>query len=90
MNKMEQRGIISRIRPLVRDIATVVSMKSDGGTPRISGNYRLTLNLRLRKCVATTLEPEDLMKCILDRRQLSKLNPLRHTCRSHHQHNPSH
>ena len=39
----------------------VTPLKSDGKTPRICGDYRVTLNNRLRQQTCTTEEPEDIL-----------------------------
>ncbi|VDP65681.1 unnamed protein product [Echinostoma caproni] len=51
-----------------------MAMKSDGRTPRICGNYRLTLNPRLRRYAATTMEPEDFMKSLHGCQYFSKID----------------
>ena len=52
----------------------VIAVKSDGKTPRICGDYRLTLNPRLKRCAATTEEPEDFMRAIHGSRIFSKID----------------
>lgn len=64
---MEQESIVSHVSLIV------VVMKNEGRIPHISGYNRLTLNPRMRRFAATTLEPEDLIKCILGNWYFSKL-----------------
>ncbi|VDP94555.1 unnamed protein product [Echinostoma caproni] len=64
LEKMERDGIITRVTSSTWVTPIVIAIKSDGKTPRICGDYRLTLNPRLRKCAATTTEPEDFIKAI--------------------------
>ncbi|VDP87260.1 unnamed protein product [Echinostoma caproni] len=61
---MEQHSVISKVESSAWATPIVVVMKSDDRTPRICGDYRLTLNPRLRRCAATTMEPEDFMKSL--------------------------
>ncbi|VDP90553.1 unnamed protein product [Echinostoma caproni] len=62
--KMEQNGVISKVESSAWATPVVVAIKSGGRTPRFCGNYRLMLNPRLRRCAATTMEPEDFMKSL--------------------------
>ncbi|VDP34918.1 unnamed protein product [Echinostoma caproni] len=53
LQKMEQDGVINKVESSAWVTSIVLSMKSDGRTPLICGDYRLTLNRRLRRCAAT-------------------------------------
>ncbi|VDP28119.1 unnamed protein product [Echinostoma caproni] len=57
LDKMERDSIITRVTSSAWATPIVIALNSDGKTPRICGNYRLTLNPRLQKCAATTMEP---------------------------------
>ena len=74
LQKMEHDGVINRVESSAWATPIVVAMKSDGRTPRICGDYRLTLNPRLRRCAATTMEPEDFMKSLHGCRYFSKID----------------
>ncbi|VDP95409.1 unnamed protein product [Echinostoma caproni] len=87
--KMEHDDIITRVTSSTWATPIVIAIKSDGKTPRICGNYRLTLNPRLKKCAATTMEPEGFMKALHGSTCFSKIDladtylqiPLSPTCR---------
>ncbi|VDP95000.1 unnamed protein product [Echinostoma caproni] len=64
LQNMEQDGVISKVESSAWATPIVVEMKKDDRTPRTCGDYRLTLNPRLRRCAATTIEPEDFMKSL--------------------------
>ncbi|VDP71706.1 unnamed protein product [Echinostoma caproni] len=64
LEKKERDGIITRVKSSTWATPIVIAIKSDGKTLRICGDYRLTLNPRLRTCAATTMEPEDCMKAL--------------------------
>ncbi|VDP88861.1 unnamed protein product [Echinostoma caproni] len=89
LEKMERDGIITRVISSTWATPIVIAIKSDGKSPRICGDYRLTLNPRLRKCVTTTMEPEDFMKALHGSTCFSKIDladaylqiPLAPTCR---------
>ena len=74
LKKMECDGIISRVNSSSWATPIVVATKRDGRTPRICGDYRLTLNPRLRRCAATTMEPEDFMKALHGSNCFSKID----------------
>ncbi|VDP86227.1 unnamed protein product [Echinostoma caproni] len=89
LEKMERDGIITRVTSSMWATPIVIAIKSDGKTPRICGDYRLTLNPRLRKYTATTMKPEDFMKALRGHTCFSKIDladaylqlPLTPTCR---------
>ncbi|VDP94691.1 unnamed protein product [Echinostoma caproni] len=62
IQNMEQNGVISKVESSAWATPIVVATKSDDRTPWICRDYRLTLNPRLRRFAATTMEPEDFMK----------------------------
>ncbi|VDP87157.1 unnamed protein product [Echinostoma caproni] len=74
LQNMEQDGVISKVESSAWATSIVVAMKSDGRTPRICRDYRLTLNHRLRRCAATTVEPEDFMKSLHGSQYFSKID----------------
>ncbi|VDP93434.1 unnamed protein product [Echinostoma caproni] len=74
LQKMEQDGVISKGESSAWATPIVVTMKSDGRTPRICGDYRLTLNPRLRRCAATIIEPDDFMKSSHGCQHFSKID----------------
>ncbi|VDP95384.1 unnamed protein product [Echinostoma caproni] len=59
IEKMERDGVITRVASNVWATPIVEVIKSDGKIPPIDYVYRLTLNSRLIKFAATTMEPED-------------------------------
>ncbi|VDP90976.1 unnamed protein product, partial [Echinostoma caproni] len=64
LQNMEQDDVISNVESSAWAIPIVLVMEGDGRKTRICGDYRLTLNLRLRRCAATTMEPEDFVKSL--------------------------
>ncbi|VDP94147.1 unnamed protein product [Echinostoma caproni] len=74
LEKMEHDGILTRVISSAWATPIVITIKSDGKTPRICDDYRLTLNLRLRKCATTTMEPEDFKKALHGSTCFSKIN----------------
>ena len=74
LKKLEKDGIISQVNSSLWATPIVIAVKSDGKTPRICGDYRLTLNPRLKRCAATTEEPEDFMRAIHGSRIFSKID----------------
>ena len=74
LKKLENDGIISRVNSSVWATPIVVAIKGDGKTPRICGDYRITLNPRLKRCGATTEEPEDFMSAIHGSQVFSKID----------------
>ncbi|VDP91910.1 unnamed protein product, partial [Echinostoma caproni] len=52
LEKMERDGIITRVTSSTWAMPIEIAIKNDGKTSRICGDYRLTLNPRLRKCAA--------------------------------------
>ncbi|VDP92175.1 unnamed protein product [Echinostoma caproni] len=71
LKKMKQDGVLNKVES---SASIVVAMKSDGRTPRTCEDYRLTLNPRLRRCAATTMEPEDFMKSLHGCQHFSKIH----------------
>ncbi|VDP85082.1 unnamed protein product [Schistosoma mattheei] len=69
LNDLCVKGIIEPIQSSAWGTPIVTPLKSDGKTPRICGDYRLTLNSRLLKQTCTTVEVED----ILNRLHVSKV-----------------
>ncbi|VDP85853.1 unnamed protein product [Echinostoma caproni] len=61
IDRMEKTDVISRVTSSPWTTPIVVAMKCDARTPRICDDYRLTINPRLRKCAAMTMETEDFM-----------------------------
>ncbi|VDP81979.1 unnamed protein product [Echinostoma caproni] len=74
LQKIEQDGVISKVESSALATPIVVAMKSDDGIPGISGDYRLTLNPRLRRCAATTMKPANFMKSLHGCQYFSKIN----------------
>ncbi|VDP88930.1 unnamed protein product [Echinostoma caproni] len=64
LQKMKKDGVISKVESSAWATPIVVALRSDGRTPRIYGYHRLTLNPRLRRCAATTMESEDFMQTL--------------------------
>ncbi|VDP70166.1 unnamed protein product, partial [Echinostoma caproni] len=52
----------------------VTPLKSDGKTPRICGDYRITLNPRLLKRTCTTIEPEDILNKLTGSKIFSEID----------------
>ena len=57
-----ERGILCPVAASKWATAIVTPLKADGMTPRICGDYRLTLNTRLLQRTCTTEEPEDVLQ----------------------------
>jgi hypothetical protein len=74
IKKLEADGIITAVESSCWATPIVVATKSDGCTPRICGDYRMTLNPRLRRCATTTMEPEDFMKALNGSQIFSKID----------------
>ncbi|VDP77747.1 unnamed protein product [Echinostoma caproni] len=89
LEKTERDGVITRVTSSTWTAPIVIVIKSDSKTPRIRGDYRFTLNLRLRKCAATTMKMGDFMKALHGNTCLSKIDladaylhiPLASSCR---------
>ena len=52
----------------------VTPLKSDGKTPRVCGDYRLTLNPHLLQHTCTTAEPEDVLNKLFGSQMFSKID----------------
>ncbi|VDP90250.1 unnamed protein product [Echinostoma caproni] len=74
LEKMEREGTITLVTSSTWAKPIVIAIQSDGKILRICGDYRLTLNPRLRKCAATTMEPEDFMKALHGSTCFSKID----------------
>ncbi|GAA50669.1 retrovirus-related Pol polyprotein from transposon 17.6 [Clonorchis sinensis] len=61
LNSMCAKGILTPVESSNWATPIVTSLKADGITPRICGDYRLTLNTRLLQRTCTTEEPEDVL-----------------------------
>ena len=61
LTELCSQGIIEKIESSAWGTPIVTPLKSDGRTPRVCGDYRLTLNPRLLKQTCTTVEPEDIL-----------------------------
>ncbi|GAA47188.1 hypothetical protein CLF_106594, partial [Clonorchis sinensis] len=59
LNSMCAKGILTPVESSNWATPIVTPLKADGITPRICGDYRLTLNTRLLQRTCTTEEPED-------------------------------
>ncbi|VDP91199.1 unnamed protein product [Echinostoma caproni] len=64
LQKMEQDGVIRKVESSTWATPIVVATESDDRTPRICGDIQPTLYRSLRRCAATTMEPEDFMKLL--------------------------
>ncbi|VDP92410.1 unnamed protein product [Echinostoma caproni] len=64
LQNMEQESVISKFESSAWVTPIFLAMKSDGRTPRICEEHRLTLDPQLRGCAATTMEPEDFMNLL--------------------------
>lgn len=69
-----ERGILQPVESSLWATPIVTPMKSDGKTPRICGDYRLTLNPRLQQQSCTTMEPEDLLNKLVGSVCFSKID----------------
>ncbi len=58
---MLEDGIISEVESSAGGTPIVTPLKPDGKTPRICGDYRLTLNRSLLQQNCTTKEPKDVL-----------------------------
>ncbi|CAL8071465.1 unnamed protein product [Calicophoron daubneyi] len=62
LNSLCERGIICPVDASKWATPIVTPLKADVRTPRICGDYRLTLNTRLLQRTCTTEEPEDVLQ----------------------------
>ncbi|CAH8652284.1 unnamed protein product [Schistosoma intercalatum] len=67
-------GIIEPIQSSAWGTPIVTPLKSDGKTPRICGDYRLTLNSHLLKQTFTTVEAEDILNRLHGSKVFSKVD----------------
>ncbi|VDP88754.1 unnamed protein product [Echinostoma caproni] len=74
LEKVKRDGIITRVTSSTWAMLIVIAIKSDGKTPRIPGDYRLTLNPRLQKCAATTIGSADFLKALHGSTCFSKID----------------
>ncbi len=59
--KLQNEGTISAVNSSVWTTPIVTPLKKDGITPRICGDYRMTVNKVLKNYISTTEETEDLL-----------------------------
>ncbi|CAH8542619.1 unnamed protein product [Schistosoma intercalatum] len=74
LNDLCVKGIIEPIQSSAWGTPIVTPLKSDGKTPRICGDYRLTLNSRLLKQTCTTVEAEDILNRLHGSKVFSKVD----------------
>ncbi len=70
--KRKEEGIIHAVNSSLWATPILTPLKKDGVTPRICGDYRMTVNKVLKICTSTTEETEDL----LNRLESSKVFPV--------------
>ncbi len=59
--KLQNEGIIHAVNSSPWATPIVTPLKKDGVTPRICGDYRMTVNIVLKNYISTTEETEDLL-----------------------------
>ena len=74
LSELSSKGIIEQFKCSAWGTPIVTPLKSDGKTPRICGDYRLTINPRLMKQTCTTVEPEDILNKLSGSRIFSKID----------------
>ncbi|CAH8674419.1 unnamed protein product [Schistosoma rodhaini] len=74
LNDLCAKGIIEPVQSSTWGTPIVTPLKSDGKTPRICGNYSLTLNSRLLKQTCTTMEAEDILNRLHGSKVFSKVD----------------
>ncbi|CAH8641808.1 unnamed protein product [Schistosoma rodhaini] len=74
LNDLCAKGIIEPVQSSAWGTPIVTPLKSDGKTPRICGDYRLTLNSRLLKQTCTTMEAEDILNRLHGSKVFSKVD----------------
>ncbi|KAH9595573.1 hypothetical protein MS3_00001570 [Schistosoma haematobium] len=74
LNDLCSKDIIEPIQSSAWGTPIVTSLKSDGKTPGICGDYRLTLNSRLLKRTCTTVEAEDILNRLHGSKVFSKVD----------------
>ncbi|VDP55482.1 unnamed protein product, partial [Schistosoma mattheei] len=74
LNDLCAKGIIEPIQSSSWGTPIVTPLKSDGKTPRICGDYRLTLNSHLLKETCTTVEAVDILNRLHGSKVFSKVD----------------
>ncbi|CAH8507896.1 unnamed protein product [Schistosoma haematobium] len=74
LNDLCAKAIIEPIQSSAWGTPMVTPLKSDGKTPRICGDYRLTLNSRSLKQTCTTVEAEDILNRLHGSKVFSKVD----------------
>ncbi|VDP28113.1 unnamed protein product [Schistosoma margrebowiei] len=74
LNDLCAKSIIEPIQSSAWGTPIVTPLKSDGKTPRICGDYRLTLNSSLLKQTCTTVEAEDILNRLHGSEVFSKVD----------------
>ncbi|CAH8821629.1 unnamed protein product [Trichobilharzia szidati] len=74
LDKLVEQGILMPVESSNWATPIVTPLKADGKTPRICGDYRLTLNSRLLQQSCTTLESEDILYKLHGSKYFSKID----------------
>ncbi|CAI2735531.1 unnamed protein product [Schistosoma spindalis] len=74
LNDLCAKGIIEPVQSSAWGTPIVTPLKLDGKTPRICGDYRLTLNSHLLKQTCTTVEAEDIVNRLHGSKVFSKFD----------------
>lgn len=72
--KLIEKGVLSPVSCSNWATPIVTPLKRDGRTPRICGDYRITLNKCLLRKTCTTEEPEDILHRLVGSKYFSKLD----------------
>ncbi|VDP55226.1 unnamed protein product [Schistosoma curassoni] len=75
LNDLCAKDIIEIIQSSAYGASIVTPRKSDGKTPRICSDYRLTLNSRLLNQMCTAVEAEDVLNRLHSSKVFSKIDP---------------
>lgn len=74
LESMCEKGILTPVESSNWATPIVIPLKADGITPRICGDYRITLNTRLLQRTCTTEEPEDVLYRLSGSKIFSKID----------------
>ncbi len=74
LDELEEQGILIAVEASQWATPIVTPLKRDGVTPRICGDYRITLNKHLLQRACTTLEIEDVLNKLKGAKWFSKID----------------
>jgi len=74
LQSMCDKGVLTQVESSKWATPIVTPLKADGKTPRICGDYRMTLNKTLLQHTCTTEEPEDVLYRLSGSKVFSKID----------------